>query len=305
MKNKFKEYLIEKGLTTRSIHRKQREISHYLTWLEKQNIPITQSTYSDLMCFIGHWQDLDKSVHQINRCLQAISDFYQFLQIPDVAYRVRVRGIIQRAPGPQFTAEQLDLIYQHFTPTPDHGYYHFSDKIILGMMIYQALELHSFLHIRIQGVDLDKGMLYVPAHSHRQARYIPLAAHQILPLHQYLQHRDQIIHTWKKRKHYLPAENKIISDKLFSPQCERYPRLHIQYKRLSKRVKQQAKEKLDLDILKLSQLRQSRISLWIPQYGLRKTQYLAGLKSVDSIERYQKLNLKNLKEQLQKHHPLK
>lgn len=299
----FKSYLIEKGLTQRSIKRKQREIIHYLEWVEDQGLLITQTTYQDLLRFIEKWQEEEKSVHQINRCLQAISDYYQYLGIEDIAYRVRVRGVIQKVPGPQFTAEQMDQIYDCFEVMPDHGYYHYSDKILLGMMIYQGLELRNFLGIEISHLDLKKGVVYVSSHSRRLARYIPLEAHQIIPLHEFLEIRPSIIKEWLKQKHYLPKENKVMTDKLFSPQCEAYQRLHIQYKRLSKRVKRQTKEKLDLDIIKLSQLRQSRITHWIEVFGLRKAQYLAGLRSVQSVERYQKMNLKNLQEQVRKHHP--
>jgi integrase/recombinase XerD len=81
--------------------------------------------------------------------------------------------------------------------------------------------------------------------------------------------------------------------------------LHWQFKQLSKKVKQQAKEKLDIEIHKLSQLRHSRIALWTAEQGLRKTQYLAGFKRVSSAERYRQANLEGLKEQVAKYHPLK
>ena len=57
--------------------------------------------------------------------------------------------------------------------------------------------------------------------------------------------------------------------------------------------------------LNLEQLRQSRITIWVKQEGLRKAQYLAGHKYVSSTERYQQIDLEELQKEIEKHHPLK
>jgi len=68
-------------------------------------------------------------------------------------------------------------------------------------------------------------------------------------------------------------------------------------------MKRQMKEKLGKDVVKLSQFRQSRITIWIKQYGLRKAQYMAGFRRVYSIEKYRDPNLENLKSMVKKYHP--
>ncbi len=129
-------------------------------------------------------------------------------------------------------------------------------------------------------------------HRHKRSRIIPLKANQILSLNNYL---------FQLRPELLRSE----SEKLFAPQADDYSLLHWQFKQLSKKVKEQVKEKLDIEIHKLSQLRHSRIALWTAEQGLRKTQYLAGFKRVSSAERYRQANLEDLKEQVAKYHPLK
>jgi N-acetyl-anhydromuramyl-L-alanine amidase AmpD len=59
-----------------------------------------------------------------------------------------------------------------------------------------------------------------------------------------------------------------------------------------------------LEINKLNQLRQSRIGIWVETYGLRKAQYLSGLRRLQSVERYQKQKLEDLQRQIGRHHPL-
>ena len=169
-------------------------------------------------------------------------------------------------------------------------------------MIYQGLELNSFFGIRLQDVDLVRGRIYIRAHSRRLERYIPLKAHQILQLSEYIEKRPEIIQEWLWKRKYLPEPQKKITNRLFSPQCERYSRLHEQHKRLSKDIRKQALDKLGYRIRKLTHLRQSRYGVWIEEVGVRKTQYYAGLRSVDSIERYKKRDLKGLKRAVKLYH---
>ena len=300
----FKAYITNKNRNSRTVHRKDREVKRYQHWLDWRGIDIKESRYDDVMSFIGWMQAQEMTIHQINRMMQAISDYYDYLELDNPAYKVRVRGFIQTTPGPQFSAEQLDEIYDCYEiDLGSWGYQFHSNKVILGLMIYQGLELSSLLHLRLQDVDLVKGRIFMRAHNTRQERFIPLKAHQILQLSEYIEKRPEIIAEWLRIRKYLTAEEKIITDRLFSPQCERYGRIHGQYKQLSKDVKTQALEKLGYTIRKLTHLRQSRYGVWIEEVGIRKAQYYAGLRSATSIERYKKKDLKGLKRAVKKYHP--
>jgi integrase/recombinase XerD len=72
---------------------------------------------------------------------------------------------------------------------------------------------------------------------------------------------------------------------------------------MSKALKQTA-IKTNINITKLYTLRQSRIAIWIKQYGLRKAQYMAGYRSVASVELYQINDITDLQEQIKLLHPL-
>ena len=52
------------------------------------------------------------------------------------------------------------------------------------------------------------------------------------------------------------------------------------------------------------QIRQSVITQWLKEKDLRTVQYMAGHRYVSSTERYQTNNLEDLKEALNKYHPL-
>ena len=101
--------------------------------------------------------------------------------------------------------------------------------------------------------------------------------------------------------HYIQNHREQENDKLFSRQCDNHTKIHWQLKGLTNQLKEQNQ---DYKIEKLGQLRQSRISIWVKEHGLRKAQYLAGFKQVSTVEEYQTEDLENLQEQINIHHPL-
>jgi len=287
--SKYQKYLEGRNMNHANKRFAVNQVSVWLEWLPKK---AEESNYKDLMDYIGHLQEQGKNPAQANRILQAISHYYECYELKNVAIGTRIKGVVQKAKVAVFTEKQLDEMYELFIPKQGKGYYHLSDKLVLGLMIYQGLEVGDFMKIETKDVDLEKGKIYIPSRGHRRSRLLDLQAHQILQLYHYL--------FIDRPKHCNES-----SEKLLSPQGDGYNNFHWQYKKLSKEVKRQIKEKLDKEVIKLSQLRQSRITIWIRKYGLRKAQYMAGFRRVLSIERYQDPNLENLKAQVKTYHPFK
>lgn len=296
----FKNYLIKTGILSKNnINRMNILAETYITWLKTKNLSFEEADYKQLMNFIGYMQKENKSKHHINRTLQSISHYYRFKKLPDTAQTTRLRGITRTQPQNLLPDKELDNIYESFEAKHGKGYYYHSDKLILGLIIYQALDMKEFLNIETGHLQLEKGKIYTGEHRNKQSRVIPLKAKQILSLNDFVKHtRLEIIKKYAEKDYQ-------DSDRLFAPQADNYNKLHYQFKQLSIKVKQQAKEKLNIEIYKLCQLRHSRIALWTEEHGLLQTKYLAGFKRVSSVERYKQANLKDLKEQIEKYHPLK
>jgi integrase/recombinase XerD len=264
----------------------------WASWLSGRKIELSVTTYSDLLDYIGHLQKQGKSRYVINRTLQTISHDYRFPKLPDIAFGVRLRGVGQAVVGKLFTAAELVAIFDAFIAKVDKGYYHHSDKLVLGLMIFQGLEMGEIERLELRDLDLENGTLQAPSGRLRLVRKLPLEGRQILPWRRFV---DDV-------RPGLLTEPR---DKLLAPQADKRQRLHHQLKRLSKRVKVQAKAGPSLEITKLNQLRQSRIAIWVESYGLRKAQYLSGLRRLQSVERYQKQKLEDLQRQIGRHHPLR
>jgi len=282
--NDFRNYLEQKEIVEKNI---SRMINLLIAWLEWLPVEVEDSNYKLLLDFIGHLQKEEKSTHHINRSLQTISHYYQFKELPNVALTTRVKGIVSKVNLKPLTGEELDQIFEVFEPG-SKNYFKHSDKIIIGLMIYQGMEMGDFMTLELNDIDLEKGIIYIPERGQRRSRRIKLESKQILPIHSYiLQHREPD------------------SEKFLSPQAEDYNQLHWQFKKLSRHLKKEVKAKLSIEIKKLNHLRQSRVSIWVKTKGLRQGQYLSGFRRVLSAERYRKADLSDLKEQIKKHHPLR
>jgi integrase len=286
MNEDFTNYLIKNGFVAKTRQRMLYCSNHYQMWLTERNITTEEATYKDLLNYIGDLQK-EKSKPVINEHLRAVSHYYRSLQLPDIAYQVRIRGI-EKPQQILFTEDELNTIYNSYEPQAQKGFWRNSDKILLGFIIYQALDERDILRIELEHLQLEKGTIQIPAGQKRkEARTLKLEAFQILQLHNYLEnHRDKN------------------TEKLISPQAEKFDNLHDQITNLNRQIRKLG-ETLQMDIRRLSQLKQSRITLWIKQYGLRKTQYYGGFKRVENVERYRQQDSEDLRQYVLEFHPLK
>jgi len=288
----YKAYLQKTGFLAKSTQRATSCANYYLKWLTERNLTIAEATYNDLLNYIGYLQGAGKSKTTINENLRYLRVYYGYLQIPDIAFDVKLIGE-QKQQVPMLKAEEMDRVYQNFEPR-ESLYYKYSDKIMLGLMIYQGADEKDLFNLELNHLKLNEGKIYLPSGRIRKvARWLNLEAHQILPLNEYINNY---------RKAY-KAEHTEESEKLFKPQADNFYRLHEQMKLLAKQVNETAKQQ-EITFIRFSQFRYSRITLWIREYGLRKAQYMAGFRRVETAERYQNSDMEDLKEHVLKFHPL-
>lgn len=268
-------------------------IGLFLEWLQLNKLTLKTIKYNQLLKYIEHLQHQEKSKNSINTTLRAIEHYYHFLKIDNIALNVRLRGVTQEQII-LLSEEELQAIYSHYQNTTKHGYFKYSNKLILSLLIYQGLDKQDLMNLEVNDIDLVKGTLRAPAGVRRKnSRIIRLEAHQIIPLHDYIANFRGIGRNGKVSEEE--------SEKLFHPNCNKEQRLHEQLKVLSKTIKEQNPT---IHIKRLTQLKQSRIGIWIDLHGLRKAQYLAGYKDVGNIEKYRNKDMKNLSKQIAMFHPL-
>jgi len=284
---RFRVYLEKKKFVLKSVDRIIGIANHFLKWLESKNMDIGEASYNDLLNYIGCLQELNKKNRLINEYLRAISHYYDYKKLANITIAVRLLGETKMTL-PLFKEEELDNIYQNYKPD-DKGIYRHTDKLLLGLIIYQALDRQHIYNLRLEDLNLVDGKLHVqgPWVKRSGTRVLKLESHQVFPFNDFI---------CKKRLNY--------NDKLFSRACATFNRLNDQLFVLYKKVRDQSKS-LGIDVVRLSQLRQSRYLIWIGRYGIRKTQYLAGFRCPSSMQVYLGQDLEGLKEDVGRYHPLR
>ncbi len=289
----FDKWLTDRFYSEKCIRGFKMRIGLFTAWLQLQKLTLKTIKYNQLLNYIGYLQSQGKSKTSINTTLRAIEHYYHFLKIDNIALNVRLRGVTQEQII-LLSEEELQEIYINYQNTTKHGYFKYSNKLILGLMIFQALDKQDIMNLELSDLDLEKGIIKVPGGIRRKnSRVVKLEAHQIIPFHDYITEYRGIGRNNKP--------NQEESEKLFHPNVNKEQRLHEQLKALSKTIKEQNPT---LNIKRLTQLKQSRIGIWIDLHGLRKAQYLAGYKDVGNIEKYRNKDMKNLSKQIEMFHPL-
>ena len=145
----FRNYLEQKEIVEKNITRMVNLLKSWLEWL---SLKVEDSKYSHLLDFIGYLQKEEKSTHHINRSLQTISHYYQFKDLPNIALTTRVKGTVSKANIKPLTDEELTKIYEVFE-SKSTNYFKESDKLILGLMIYQGLEMGDFMKVELKDIN--------------------------------------------------------------------------------------------------------------------------------------------------------
>jgi integrase/recombinase XerD len=300
MKQSFEIWLIERFYSEKCILDFLMRVRVFEQWLKENRLTTKRATYNDLLRYIEKLQKDEKPKGSINKTLQTIEHYYNYLQglssgveIDNIALNVRLRGVRQEEIL-LLTEEELNLIYENYQSESKHGYFKYSNKLILGLIIYQGLDKRDLINIELTDINLEKGTIYAPAGVRRKnSRILQLESHQIIQLHKYIENHRGIGRNGKQSEEE--------SEKLLHPNASKEGRFHDQLKLLAKRIKSQNDP---IPFKRLTQLRQSRIGIWIDRYGLRKAQYLSGYKRVGNIEKYRHKDMRDLLEQIEMFHPM-
>jgi site-specific recombinase XerD len=305
MELSFTDYLLQvKQLHTGNVRYTVSLVHSYHAWLGIHNISIETATYKTLLDYIGYLQQAGKSKLNINTHLRAISTYYRYKCLPDIANHVRIRGVTMQQPL-YISEDDLNILFTAFKETyviNHRSHYSKTDCLILGLIIYQAADIKDIFNVLLKDINLQNGNIYLPSGLRfKNCRILKLEAQQILAFKDYMDY-------YRGNTHYkqLPLQNVLgvyKEEKLFTPNADSLQRLRDQIKALSKKVKQVGLT-VNITIDNLHILRKSRIALWIKQHGIRKAQYLAGYRSIISTERYGLYDVASLQEQIQLFHPL-
>jgi integrase/recombinase XerD len=260
-------------------------------YLDNQNIQLKECSYSDMLGFMQYLEQHGFKKLNINRHLSSLSIYFTYLKKTKQAKRnplqnLRIKNIKQRLPHDLLSKEQLQKIYDSYQNESITGK---RDKMILGLLVYQGLIQCEILTLTVADINLIKGTVSIKKHNKANARILKLEPFQILPMQEYINEiRPEIIKIRGKESDYLFVGKGLANN------------IENSLRELMDTMK-----KLNPELKHQTHIRTSVISHWVKEKNLREAQYLAGHNSVNSTERYKKIDLRNLLENLKRYHPLK
>lgn len=289
----FKDYLKEKQFSESTVKIYDNGTKEFLQWISEHHYQEEDICYGDLMQYIKYSQKKGKSKMNVQHQLLAIRHYFNHLVKmgkvkSNPAQGVYIKGIARRLPHDLAEYEELVKLYESYplNDTRDQR-----NKVILGLLIFQALTIEELEMLEPEHMNLREGKIKIIGTDRTNERILKLEAAQVFELQEYVSKtRNRILY----------------GPKIHSP--EKLTQLIIGMEGgtvLSGEVAWMMKRLKHDKVKQASQIRASVIAEWTKRHDVRIVQYMCGHKYVSATERYQSTHLDELQEQLKKFHPLR
>ncbi len=300
----FTNYLLMKGFSTATIKRFIKDTDYFLKWSEKENVPIENASYADVLHFIQGKRNKVKQ-RTISIQINSLKHYFNFLATTGQAgenptTQIQIRGIKRKTLYDILKKSELESLYNNFelpkedNPNKNQNWFKTAvlaskrNKVILGLMVYQGLTVYELGTLTEKDMKLREGKVFVAGSRRSEERTLTLEAHQILDIMEYqLKTRNEILQQTKKQ-----SDNFFVSTGV----SEHFN--NTMQKLMQKLHKQNSK------VTTAKQIRASVITHWLKLYNLRQVQYMAGHRFVSSTEAYLVNDLDDLSEDVSKFHPI-
>jgi len=289
VKKNFRTWLKQKGFATGTQEIYYKSAKLFLRWTEEENIPAEQVQYTDILAFIEYLKTKEKSTKTINRYLLSVRHLYESLKTENnPAINVILKGTARHIPSNLLNENELQELYEKYEVYDLRTQ---RNKIIIGLLINQALTRAELQKLKPEHILLKKGKIIIPGSKRTNQRTLKLQASQIIELQEYINTiRGNILKINKKNTS--ETEQLLIS---INGKKELRGSLEHLFRAL---------RKINKSVKNANQIRISVIANKLKHNNLREVQYFAGHKYVSSTERYKLNNIENLKKEIEKYHPL-
>lgn len=254
-----------------------------------------KATYTDVLDYIGLLRETGLHPKSLRNNLFAIKIYYRYLVATgkrnDHPCRyLYLKDQINRAIQVEslYPKEVLEELYQtHQSKNQDNQN---RDKIIIGLLIYQALTVLEISQLNTPDIDLENGSVKIKANVKNKGRTLSLKPNQILLFHNYLKN------DWK-RYHGKQKPSKRTDYFLMNEEGLQLWQGGIN--RMINRGKEKHEKLIPLRI------RQSVIAHLLKENNdIRIVQEFAGHRRTASTEAYKQTGLEELKSAIERLHPL-
>jgi integrase/recombinase XerD len=288
----FIKYLLQKGYSIKSGERYLKDIELFKKWLDKENITEEAVSYNDITHYVQSKKGKVKQI-TIQTILASLKQYYNYLQelgfiTENPTLNVQIKGIKRKVLHIILSKQELEKIYFDYKNLESKSLSKKRNEIIVSLLVYQGLNTNDIQNLTVKDVKLREGKIFVKGSRRSNERTLKLEAHQILDFMEYqLKTRETILQETKKE-----------TDLFFITQGSSLKLQNVMQK-LMQELHRQSKR-----VESVKQIRASVITGWLKVYNLREVQYFAGHRYVSSTESYLINDLEDLKEDINKYHPI-
>jgi integrase/recombinase XerD len=253
------------------------------------------ATYQDVLTYIAHLRKKNQHPKTIRNNLFAIKIYYRWLigegkRSDHPCQDLYLQDQINRSIDVEnlYTKKQLEEFLETVKTKKQHMF--LRDKTMVSLLVYQALTVLEISQLNVDDVNLDEGTIFIKGNIKNKSRTLNLQSSQIMLLHKYMQ---------EGRTNLLKRKNKTLSETalILSENGTR-----IQQHAISRQINYHRETHEKMTPMKI---RQSVIAHLLKSGNdLRVVQVFAGHRRAASTEEYKQTGLEELKNAINKHHPL-
>ena len=278
-----------------SIYGYIRIINQYLKYTGEKEAK--KSTYPEIVEYIGVLRKKGMHPKTLRNQLYSIKMYYQWLvdtgqrndhPCRDLFLKDKINRAIQLET--LYTKQELEnILNTHRAKLPLTRN---RDKIVLSLLVHQAITVFEIIHIKIQDIDLNKGTVNLAGCVKTQPRILPLKSEQIMLLNDYMNRTRKLLLKNNKKPSQQDRDTLILSVRGNKMKPISITGMFKQPMSNGHKITPQ-------------KIRQSVIANLLKSgKDLRIIQAFTGHKRISSVEEYRQTGLEELKNVINKHHPL-
>jgi site-specific recombinase XerD len=301
--NDFVQFLLSRGYSSTTSETFYHNVKKFKAWLEKENLEIEDVSYNDITSYL---QSFDNIVQHTKGCyLRGVKQYFNYLiqkeeRTDNPIEFIQLKGLKRKTLYNILNRQELDKLYNDYT-LPDENCKDKNqnwfkakvlaqkrNKIILGLMLFQALDTKDLKLLTAKDVKLREGKIFIPGTRRSNERELKLDVLQIMDLMEYLA---------ATRKEILQLTNKQ-TEQLFTSigASERFHNIMVKFITSLRQINKK--------VTSTKQLKASVIVHWLKLYNLRQVQYMAGHRYVSSTESFLVNEMESMIEDIEKYHPI-
>lgn len=253
------------------------------------------ASYTDVLDYIGLLREQNLHPKSLRNNLFAIKIYYRFLvatgkRNDHPCQYLNLKDQINRAIQVEslYPKETLENLFE--TWESKNKVNQIRDKIIISLLVYQALTVLEISQIKTSNINLEKGTIYIKANVKNKQRTLSLKPKQILLFHNYL--KNEFKSYRNKQKPSKRQDYFLLNEE----------GLQLWQGGINRMINEGKDKQNKLIPLKI---RQSVIAHLLKENNdIRIVQEFAGHRRTSSTEAYKQTGLEELKSAIDKLHPL-